>query len=116
MKIVKREKVPTAYKHEIVGIVCDNFNCKKRIGYGDYYYDVEIESYTGETNDYENCQYCEDCALKLSPKLLKSNDLGCDLTFVRRKLYQGCVENIEQFDEEDLIRGHCLKARYEDVI
>ena len=111
MNIVKREKEPTAYKHEIVGVVCDNDNCKRKISYGDYYYDISIESYTGESTYYNNYQYCEDCALQLAPKLIKSNDLNCDLTLIRRKLYRGRYKDIDKDVEELLIRGH-----YDDVI
>ncbi len=115
MKIVKREKVPTAYKHEIVGIVCDEFHCKKRIGYGDYYYDVTVESYTGEANDYSNYQYCEDCALEKSSKIIKGSDLNCDITFVRKRLYEGCCENLDRFDEEKLMMsGWSFGVKVED--
>lgn len=115
MKIVKREKVPTAYKHEIVGIVCDEFHCKKRIGCGDYYYDVTVESDTGEASDYTNYQYCEDCALEKAGKIIKGSDLNCDITFVRRKLYEGLCEDFDRYDEEDLMmRGWCWGATVED--
>lgn len=115
MKIVKKEKVPTAYKHEIVGIVCDEFHCQKRIGYGHYYYDVTVESYTGEANDYTNYQYCENCALEKARKIINRSDLGCEITFVRDKLYEGLCEDVDRFDEEDLMmRGRCFDAKVED--
>ena len=115
MKIVKREKVPTAYKHEIVGIVCDGFNCKKRIGRGDYYYDVTVESYSGEASDYTNNQYCEDCALEKAGKIIKESDLNCDITFVHKKLYKGDLADLNRGEEEDLMmRGRCWGVAVED--